>query len=189
MLEILFFTLYLFGVIFALLVAAGAAWSDITGMIIDNILSILTVAAFVLSYGGLAAAGKADAVFSDWWWHLLSAGIVLAVTMGLFALGRIGAGDSKFASACALWAPFPAGLVTFLFSMALAGGVLAIVALILQKWKPFQNPGAKSWAGRAQAGEGTVPYAVAIAVALVALFVSAGYFNFVAIGVVDPSRI
>ena len=147
--EAVLFTLYVFAVIFAALMALLAAWSDISGMVIDNIYSILTAVAFVVGYGALVGAGKDGAAFGALWQHLASGGGVLVVTMAMFGLKWLGAGDSKLASACALWTAAPGGLITFLVAASLAGGVLALATLAIRQWKPLHNPDAGSWVGRA----------------------------------------
>jgi prepilin peptidase CpaA len=187
--EAVLFTLYVFAVIFVVLIALLAAWSDISGMVIDNVYPILIAAAFAVGYGALVAAGKDGAAFGALWQHLASGGAVLILTMGLFALGALGAGDSKLAAACALWAAAPGGLLPFFLATSLAGGALALATLVLRGWKPFSSPDPGGWIGRAQAGEGAVPYGAAIAVGLLATMVQAGCFDLPAIGAVDPSRL
>ena len=64
--------------------------------------------------------------------HLVVGAMVLAVGFGLFATGVIGGGDAKLGAAVALWIGFSSELLRFFIAMALAGGVLAIFALIWQ---------------------------------------------------------
>lgn len=187
-LTLLLLALYLAAVIFALLMALMAAWSDISGMVIDNALSIFIAASAVAAYAALAAAGKADLIFGPLWMHLLCAGVVLALTVGMFALGWMGAGDSKMATACALWVGSFGHFFTFFFYTTLAGGVLGLIALGVMRLKPLQSPDKQSWLGRAQAGEGTVPYGVAIATGFAALLIQGGFFNLLGLGLVSAER-
>jgi len=187
-LTLFLLALYLSAVVFALIMAAMAAWSDISGMVIDNALSILIAASAVAAYAALTAAGKADLIFGPLWAHLAAAGVVLATTAGMFALGWMGAGDSKMATACALWIGSLASFFTFFFFTTLAGGVLALIAIGIGRFKPLRSPDKRSWMGRAQAGESTVPYGVAIAVGLAALILQGGFLNLLDIGLVSPER-
>ena len=57
--------------------------------------------------------------------------IILVVSFGLYAFKLVGAGDAKYISATSLW--FGAhGIVPLLFIVSLAGGVLALVYLVLR---------------------------------------------------------
>jgi len=58
---------------------------------------------------------------------------VLGVGFVLFAAGVIGGGDAKLGAAIALWVGFSFDLLRFFIVMSLAGGVLAVFALIWQK--------------------------------------------------------
>ena len=57
---------------------------------------------------------------------------VLGVGFVLFAAGVIGGGDAKLGAAIALWVGFSFDLLRFFIVMSLAGGVLAVFALIWQ---------------------------------------------------------
>jgi prepilin peptidase CpaA len=77
---------------------------------------------------------------------------VLGVGFGLFAGGVIGGGDAKLGAAVALWIGLNFDLLRFFLIMALAGGVLAVIAL--------------AWQARTrQKLTRALPYGVAIAVA------------------------
>lgn len=58
---------------------------------------------------------------------------VLGVGFGLFAAGVIGGGDAKLGAAVALWIGLSFDLLRFFLVMSLAGGVLAVCALIWQR--------------------------------------------------------
>lgn len=185
----IFSTIYLFALLFVVVIAVLAAWSDITNMVIDNLYSIMIVLFFAIAYGAMFAAGKQDIAFDDLWRHGAPAVIVLLATLIMFALGWIGAGDSKLATACALWLSFPSGLIYFLFATTLAGGILAFATLLIGRFKPFRNPSANSWIGCAQGGENAVPYGAAIAFGFIVMLVQGGYFDLIKIGVIDSGRL
>lgn len=157
--------------------AAGllAAISDIRTLTIPNQYSIIIIATFAVAFFSLWLLGRDD-VFAPLLSHVLSAVIVFVLTGVLFALKLLGAGDSKFATAFALWTGL-VGLMPFLFYMALTGAALGIAALALRRWKPIKAPQEGSWIARVQAGESKVPYGVAIAVGALAGFLKIGYFS------------
>jgi prepilin peptidase CpaA len=88
--------------------------------------------------------------------HVVVGILVLGVGFALFATGVIGGGDAKMGAAVALWIGFsfsdPFDLLRFFLVMSLAGGVLAVFALIWQRAAGRQLTRA-------------LPYGVAIAVA------------------------
>jgi prepilin peptidase CpaA len=97
-----------------------------------------------------------------WWWatgehsgamllHLAFAAGALALFGALFAAGMMGGGDVKLITALALWLP-PLGLLQMLVWMALAGGVLTVIMLIIH-------------GVRRAPGKPEVPYGVAIVAA------------------------
>ncbi|MDH5722034.1 MAG: prepilin peptidase [Alphaproteobacteria bacterium] len=154
-------------------VLAGA--SDIKSMTIPNSYSVYVALSFALAYAAVAFLGV-DGVFSSLSSHLLSAGLMFGFTFMLFGLRMIGAADSKFGTACALW--FSArDLPVFIVYMACAGGVLALASLVIQRKKPFAAPAQGSWIEQVQGGASKVPYGVAIAIGMGFAFVKAGYFS------------
>lgn len=172
MLLLIIFLTGLFTVLGAALLAAAA---DVRGLKIPNMYSLIVIAAFAVSYGLLWAFGRED-VFSSLLSHFLSAFIVFLVTLIMFALKGLGAGDSKLATACALWTGMN-GLFVFLFYMTLAGGFLGLSALIIRKTKPFKAPAEGSWIAQVQAGQSKVPYGVAILCGALASFIKLGYLG------------
>lgn len=171
-------TLLLVIYVAALLAALGigvlAAWSDLRGMTIPNLHSALVLAAFPISCGAAWLAG-AD-VFGSVLSHALGFGIVFGLTLGLFALKVMGGADSKLASAYGVWVGLP-GLAPFLFYMALAGGILAVAALLIRHFKPFKAPAKESWAGQLQNDASKVPYGVAIVFGAFVSFWFLGYLD------------
>lgn len=168
-------TLFLVCVFVALGTAVLASVSDLRGLTIPNLYSVIVIAAFVVCYVIMWLGGRDD-VFGSVASHLIAALIVFGVTLAMFAFKALGAADSKLGTAFALWAGLP-GLMVFLFYMALAGGVLGMAALVLQKWRPVKSPPDGSWIARVQAGESKVPYGLAIAFGALASFVKLGYFD------------
>lgn len=164
--------------IFAVLAAAGlgimAAVGDLRGMRISNIVSVLIVGAFLMAYGAAALAGVP--VFDPLKAHLVTGAGMLFVTMAMFFARAFGGGDSKLCTAFAVWAGLT-GLITFIFYMALAGGLLAVVALALGRLKPFKAPPAGSWINRLQSGERVIPYGVAITAGALVMFAMNGYLS------------
>jgi len=149
------------------------ALADIRGMTIPNLYSIIVAAVFFVCYGLLWLLGYAD-VFAPFVSHVLGGLVVFAVTAPLFALGIMGAADSKLSSAYGFWMGLQ-GLFPFLVYTSLAGGFIALLALLFQKAKPFKSASKDSWVGRVQAGESKVPYGVAIVIGALASFLFLGY--------------
>lgn len=168
-------TMFLAFIFIALGAGYLAAVSDLRGMVIPNALSIVVIFTFFIAYGVLWLFGRDD-VFGPLMSHILSAGVVFAVTLVMFALKALGAGDSKLGTAFALWVGLK-GLVPFLFYMTLVGGALALIALMLRKWRFFKELKEGTWVARVQSGEGVVPYGVAIFCGVLASFIKLGYFS------------
>lgn len=127
------------GLVFAATLVA-AALCDLRSRTIPNLLPAILTAVFI------PAAWFAGMNVSQAAWHLAAAVVVFGAAAVLFALRAWGGGDAKLVAAVALWLGF-AALPRFVAIMALAGGVLAVLALLLQ--------------GR----RAKVPYGVAIALA------------------------
>ena len=170
------FLFFLFGLFVTLGMCFVAARSDFRGFRIPNMVSVVIIGAFALSFGILTLTGQREVFFRPLGTHLGASFLVLMVTMAMFALKQLGAGDSKFATAVALWVGLP-GLVPFLFYMALSGGVVAGISLYLRKHKVVENPKEGSWIDVAQKGGGSVRYGIAIAIGAWAAFLFQGYFT------------
>ena len=76
---------------------------------------------------------------------------IFAAFTGIFAIGAMGGGDVKLIGALSLWFPI-APFVSLLTIMAILGGLLTVVMLVLHKFRPTDRPL-------------EVPYGVAIAAA------------------------
>ena len=170
------FLFFFFGLLVTIGMCVLAAWSDFKGFRIPNMVSLIIIAAFAVAFGVTTLTGQDAIIFSALKSHLIAAGVVLLVTMLLFSLGALGAGDSKFATAVALWVGLP-GLAAFLFYMAVIGGLLGGISLVLKRVKPLKNPPAGTWLAKAQAGHNAVPYGIAIAIGAVLGLAFHGYFN------------
>lgn len=153
-----------------------AAKSDYKGFKIPNIVSVVIIATFAVTFGVLTMLGQRGVFFKPIGMHLGAAFLVLMITVSMYAFKKLGAGDSKFATSVALWVGLT-GLAPFLFYMSLAGGVIAGASLYVQKKKPFQSPAEGSWIDNVQKGGGNVPYGIAIAVGALVSFVYLGFFS------------
>lgn len=167
-------TLFLTCLFVAVAVGALAAYSDWKGMTIPNWHSAAIIGAFIAAFVFVNLFDQG--MFSTFMSHLIAAVVMFVITAGLFAMRVIGAGDSKLGTAYALWVGV-AGLPAFLFYMALIGGLLGVVALLLRKYKPVPAPKEGSWVAQAQAGASKVPYGIAIFSGALASFVKLGYFS------------
>jgi len=129
-----------------LAIIADAALSDLRRLRIPNRDSVLLVATFLI-----AAFVAASGMWAEVLPHLAAGLAVFVVGAALFALGIWGGGDAKLLAAVAVWTGF-AGLARLLLVMALVGGALALVVLVLRRAK----------SSRRCAVAGHVPYGIAI---------------------------
>ncbi len=159
----------------ALGAGALSGLSDIRGMTIPNLYSLVVIAAFFAAYICLYIGGRGE-VFSPLSAHLLSALLTFSLTALLFGGRMIGAADSKLATAYAFWLGI-GDVPVFLAYMVFAGGVLAVASLVFMRLKPFKSPDKESWIGRVQNGESKVPYGVAIAFGALVAFFKVGYMD------------
>ena len=148
---------------FAALVLS-AMWLDARHYRIPNWISLGLVVLFLPMVGLIAALPDGT--------HVLAALAVFVVAAAAFFAGLFGGGDVKFLAAVALWAG-GAKLPLLLLIMAGLGGVLGLVTLATG-WLMVAAPPLAArlplGALRRWAGEGRVPYGLAIgAAALVAV--------------------
>lgn len=133
-----------------------AAASDLATMEIPNRISILAVALYPVAAFACGQPWQAIAI------HLAVGFGAFVLCWSLFCLGVFGGGDAKVIAAAAVWTGFSAALPTFLFWMCVAGGVLALTAIVARRqFKP--ETGQLAFVHRFLSERG-VPYAVAIAV-------------------------
>jgi len=88
---------------------------------------------------------------------------VLSACFALFSFKIIGGGDAKFLAAASIW--FGWGVLpSFLFLVALGGGILSLIILVFRR---FQLPPVLAdvgWVRRLHSEELGVPYGVAIGI-------------------------
>lgn len=168
-------TIFLVFVLSVLGIGALGAWSDIKSLTIQNMYSVLILAAFPLCYALMWLMGGLD-IFVPLWSHLGAFVLVLIISAVMFFFGVMGAADSKLASVYALWIGL-GNLPVFLFIMSLVGAVLGVVAIFIKKKKPFKGPKEGGWVAQLQAGGSKVPYGVAIVVGAAFGFYHVGYLN------------
>jgi prepilin peptidase CpaA len=92
--------------------------------------------------------------------HLAIGAATLLICATLFYLNIFGGGDAKVISAASLWMGL-AGANRFVFCMAVAGGCLALLLIILRRMKISSE---RPWAKRLLSPTEGAPYAVAIAI-------------------------
>jgi prepilin peptidase CpaA len=136
-----------------------------TGLLL-GILALLLVVAAVVDIRTFKISNRlnlAVAVMAPlYWWAAglpiwpgyavqLGTGVgVFAVLAVAFYTGMMGGGDVKLAAAIALWFP-PEATVRFLIIMALAGGLVTVVFLMVHRFRSAEGPA-------------KIPYGVAIAI-------------------------
>lgn len=87
---------------------------------------------------------------------------VLAIGFLLFWRGYLGGGDVKLLAALAIWVGWRA-LPAFIFWVAIYGGVLAIVILIIRRSARLERFRGTAWVTRIKQSPAKLPYGVAIA--------------------------
>ena len=145
----------------ALMIFAGAY--DLFTMTIPNKISLALLAAFacLAPFAGLGLEGIGL--------HVAVSVAMLALTIGMFAMGWIGGGDAKIFAAAALWMG-PAHIFDYAIAAALCGGALTIVILVLRRLPLPPVLVRQSWLSRLHdAGHG-VPYGIALSAAAVIIY-------------------
>jgi len=145
-------------VIYAVALAA-AGINDLVRYEIPNALCLALVGAFALYAPSLPLTVLVS--------HVAAGLAVLAVTALGFAVGLMGGGDAKLLTATSLWMGW-GELLPFILLTALAGGLIALILLVLRRLLASRNR-AGSWFGRLMAPDSGVPYGLAIAAAGLAL--------------------
>lgn len=130
-----------------------AALQDIVQLRISNYIVLLLLAVTIIGIGMTAPAG-------DWWRHLASFVLTLGVGTFLFARGWLGGGDTKLLAASALAFPL-AGLLWFVTSVAILGGLVTLLLLVVRRVAPARRAGDDGIEGGRRSR--SVPYGVAIA--------------------------
>lgn len=139
---------------FAVLLVAAAV-IDFSEQRIPNWIVLAVSALFLLQ----AARHAADV---SWVAQLGAGTLAIAVGLGLFMLGHLGAGDAKMFAAVSLWTGF-AALMPMLLLTSITGLVFASILVLLRKYPPWQvwDPNGKR--PKSLVAGGGVPYGVAIA--------------------------
>ncbi len=146
----------------------AAAWGDLQRYRISNRL----VAAVVVCFA-IVAAAKASWIYLGW--SLAAAACLFVLVAALFALGQFGGGDTKLATAMALWTQFH-DLPRFLVVMTASGGLLGVVWLIRRRRQQRSTLAAGasneqiSRAQKPREVPNKLPYGVAIAIAGIDFF-------------------
>lgn len=144
--------LMILAAIFLALCLLAAAY-DVNRLIIPNWLNLTLAGLFIPA---AAVSGLPLEIIGG---HLMAAGLAFLVAFGLFAFRLFGGGDAKMIPAVILWIG-PMAAFSFLFWMALTGGLFALVILMIRRSMPAEViPGFMRAPFEPQAG---VPYGVAI---------------------------
>jgi prepilin peptidase CpaA len=151
----IFITLWALMVLIGLLLYCAV--SDFRRLKIPNVIVLVMIGCFFLAFV------STPQIFFPLWQHVLAMLGMFFVTYVMFAKNLMGGGDAKMMTAVSLWLGLK-GLLSFVFYMGLAGGVLGLAALWLQKKKPVASPAPGSWIESVQSGKNTVPYGIAIAI-------------------------
>lgn len=142
---------------------AFAAASDLFTMTISNRVSLLLAAGFLV----LAIASGMEP--TEILLHLGAGAVVLAAAFFCFAMGWVGGGDAKIASAAALWFGF-AHLMNYLLYASLFGGALTVLLVQFREWPlPYPLTG-QAWLLRLHAKESGIPYGIALAIGALLIY-------------------
>jgi prepilin peptidase CpaA len=172
---IAFVAIYDFAVLAALGFLLWACVTDFMTMTIPNQVSIGLIVSFAVAF--IVAKMIGLPAFSDWKTHAAALGAMFVLTFIMFLLKVWGAGDSKLASAVALWIGLK-GFVTFLLVMSFAGVGLVLGSIILSKARlSYTGFEETSWPRRLKAGGKTIPYGIAIAFGAIWTFFTLGYLD------------
>jgi prepilin peptidase CpaA len=142
---------------------AFAAASDLFTMTISNRVSLALAAGFFV----LALASGMD--MATILVHLGAGVLVLALAFGCFAMGWVGGGDAKLASAAALWLGF-AHLMAYLLYASILGGALTLLLLQFRQWPMPVALAGQSWLMKLHAKESGIPYGIALAIGALTIY-------------------
>lgn len=133
----------------------GAAAYDVTTLTIPNWISLILVGLFPV------LALSAGLSWSEIGVHVAIGLGALVIGMVLFATRIVGGGDAKLFAALALYMGTWVG--SFVFAVAVAGGVLAFVVLLM-RWIALSGITARfAWVQHLTKAGAGIPYGVAIA--------------------------
>jgi len=151
-----------------------AAMMDLFTMTIPNRISIILVAAF------LVAAPLTQMGWEQFFIHLGTGVVVLALGIALFAFGLLGGGDAKLLAAASLWIGFDA-LGPYMFMVSILGGLLSIAVLVYRGMLPPSWLLGQRWALRLHNKDEGVPYGLALSGAALWVFPTTAWFTAVTI--------
>lgn len=150
-------------------VLVAAAVSDVLTFTIPNRLILPLLAGYAV-LAPLAGLDLREMLIS-----LGVAAMVFFATVAAFALGWMGAGDSKLLTVVALWLG-PQMTVQFLILTMALGGVVALMLLTLRAIPAGVLRGSGGWLTRLQGAETGVPYGLPIGLAGLTLLPQSGWF-------------
>ena len=128
-------------------------------MTIANRVSLILIAVFA------AAAPFTGMPWPEYGMHFAAAGLVLAVTFALFAIGGMGGGDAKLLAATALWMGWSFELIQYLVYGSFLGGVLTIAVLYYRNSDISVLTGTNLFLRHFADRKAGIPYGVALGVA------------------------
>jgi prepilin peptidase CpaA len=154
---------------------AFAAASDLLTMTISNRVSLLLIIGFFT----LAAWSGMD--WQQLLLHSAAGATVLAFAFTFFAMGWIGGGDAKVASAAALWFGFD-HLLDYLLFASLFGGALTLTVIQLRRWPLPSALTGQPWLLRLHAKESGIPYGIALALGALLVYPDTQWIRAVDLG-------
>lgn len=135
-----------------------AAISDLLTMKVANWVPLALVAVY------LVAAPWSGVPLSQIGLHLTCGFAVLAITFGMFAMGWMGGGDAKLASAAAVWLGW-SHILPFVAMAAVLGGALTLF-IIMFRFLPLPLFLVRqTWALRLHDRKSGIPYGIALGAA------------------------
>jgi len=146
----------------------AAAVSDIRAFVIPNIVSLILIPAFIITF---AVSGLGWDVLLN---HVLTGFGMLVIGMLIWNFGFFGGGDAKLLAAAALWLGWPV-----FGHVALFGGLLGLALLVvrgLMRMFPRISLSVPFLAKLAATEDLQLPYGVAIAVGTLYLFPQSGLY-------------
>ncbi len=161
----------LFLVLGATLIVAAAY--DVLTLTIPNWISLALLALFPFF---AIAAGLG---WIELGWHFAIAFVALLLGIGAFAAGIVGGGDAKLFAAVALFMG-PRGLAPYVFDVAIAGGVLALVFIVLHQPRVQEWSRSSSLLAQIVSRGMALPYGVAIVAGALIAFPASHLFALIA---------
>lgn len=152
------------------LAMAYAAASDLLTMRISNRLILAMVASFFV------IAVVMGMPLQEIGLHVAAAALVLAVAFGFFAMGWMGGGDAKLASATGLWVGFSLTLPYLLYA-SLLGGVLTLLILVARNWALPVRLMNVEWISRLHDKKTGIPYGIALAASGLLVYADTAVFQ------------